>query len=211
MRSVLSRFRGLRHRGFVGPKYSGVLGMARLAWQGFVGHVEVVSFAEPGWWVRPKSLNPAVTLVLATSVEEALPYVPAMERAYMRDFGGAWREAFGHGQQAAFALLDGALAAFIWIQDGERRARCHFMRLQPGEYRVFRAGVLPAYRSKGIHSTHYVLLLEALFARGARRVYVEAFEDNEYAWHAQRKAGFVEFGRIDVRRGRRGRTFVRWI
>lgn len=182
-----------------------------MAWQGLVGHVEVVSFAEKDWWVRPPLSNPTVTLVLATSFAEALPYVPVMESAYLRDFGGAWRDNFSHGQQVALALTDGALAAFVWIQDGERRAKCHFTRLQPREYRVFRAGVLPAYRSKGVHSSHYILTLETLFSRGAQRVYVEAFADNEFAWRAQRKAGFREFGRIDVRRGRRGQTFVRWL
>lgn len=209
--SVHRRLQSLRHRGYVGPRYIGVLGKLRLLKQGLLGHIEIVSYAEPGWWPRPTPPNPDVSLRMCEQYEDACAFLPEMERAYARDFTAEWRQYFDWGQTVALAFVGDKLASFVWLQDGRRGAKCHFIRLQPGEYRVFRGGVLPQFRSRKVQSTRHILVLDWLFSRGAVRVYVDVYEDNVYSLKAQRNAGYREFGRIQTRHWPPGRTYVRWL
>ena len=211
MRDWFEWLRGLKHRGFIGPKYHGLVGKARLQMQGWFGHIEIVSYAEREWWERPAVPNPAVELVVASSFEEVAPFLVEMKEAYSRSFAKEWKTYFEWGQVATLVFLEGRLAGFGWIQDGSKGASAPYLPLFPGEFRSLRAGVLPSFRGKHVHTTRHVLLLDYLFSKGARRVYVDAFEDNEYSWRGAHKAGYREIGKIHVKTTLRGRTYVRWI
>lgn len=200
-----------KHRGFVGPKYKGILGKLKLLRQEWFGHYEFVSCAEPhDWAFDPERINPAVTLKVLNDFPEAEPYLEEMRQAYGRDFSEAWNKKFSWGEQLALAFLDGRVAAFVWVQDGGRGAVCYYMRLGAGEYRLVTGGVLPQFRRKGVHTSRHKLVLEHLFSMGAKRVYIDAYEDNVPSWRGQYAAGFKKIGRIHVLT-LFGKTFIRWL
>lgn len=199
-------------KGFVGPKYRGFFGKIKLFMQSYTGHVEIVSYAEPGTWkMNTEKLNPRIRIEIIEQVDGGIKYLEEMSKAYHRDFRSDWETCFSWGQVLCVALVEGNLASFSWIQDGRKGARCHYIRLSPGEYRLLRAGVLPAFRNQNIHTTRHSLILSLLFANGARRVYVDAFADNEYSWKGHFSAGYKELGRIYVRKTITGKEYIRWL
>jgi len=199
-------------KGFVGPKYKGVYGKLKLFMQAWAGHVEIVSFAEKETWkMNLEGLNPLVRIEVIEQFDESKKYLEEMSRAYHRDFRSDWERFFSWGQILCVALLGGELASFGWMQDGRKRAKCHYIRLSPGEYRLTRAGVLPGFRNQNVHATRHSLLLTRLFANGATRVYVDAFADNEYSWKGHFSAGYQELGRIFVKKTITGKEYVRWL
>ena len=199
-------------KGFIGPKYKGVYGKLKLFMQAWAGHVEIVSFAEKETWKMDlEGLNPLVRIEVIEQFDESKKYLEEMSRAYHRDFRSDWERYFSWGQILCVALLGGELASFGWMQDGRKRAKCHYIRLSPGEYRLTRAGVLPGFRNQNVHATRHSLLLTRLFANGATRVYVDAFADNEYSWKGHFSAGYQELGRIFVKKTITGKEYVRWL
>jgi hypothetical protein len=199
-------------KGFIGPKYKGFYGKFKLYMQSWTGHVEIVSCAKPGTWkMNPEKLNPRVRIEIIERFDESMKYLEEMSRAYHRDFRSDWERYFSWGQVLCVALLEGKLASFGWIQDGRKRARCHYVRLSPGEYRLTRAGVLPGFRNQNVHTTRHALMLSHLFTNGATRVYVDAFADNEYSWKGHFSAGYQEFGRVFVRKTITGKEYIRWL
>ena len=199
-------------KGFIGPKYKGVYGKLKLFMQAWAGHVEIVSFAEKETWkMNLEGLNPLVRIEVIEQFDESKKYLEEMSRAYHRDFRSDWERFFSWGQILCVALLGGELASFGWMQDGRKRAKCHYIRLSPGEYRLTRAGVLPGFRNQNVHATRHSLLLTRLFANGATRVYVDAFADNEYSWKGHFSAGYQELGRIFVKKTITGKEYVRWL
>lgn len=206
-----SRVRGMRSRGYFGPKYRGIAGQFRLLCQGWFGHEEIVSFAEASWWKRPSDTNPNVTLLMVETFDQVVPHLSQLQAAYRRDLAEEWKAFFGWGQTVALAFLNGRLAGFAWIQDGSKGAATPYVPLLPDEYRLVRVGVLPVFRGLQVQSTCLVLVLEWLFTRGARRVYIDAFVDNVYAWKGQHNAGFRELGRIRVGPAVLGKADVQWL
>ena len=199
-------------KGFIGPKYKGVYGKLKLFMQAWAGHVEIVSFAEKETWkMNLEGLNPLVRIEVIEQFDESKKYLEEMSRAYHRDFRSDWERFFSWGQILCVARLGGELASFGWMQDGRKRAKCHYIRLSPGEYRLTRAGVLPGFRNQNVHATRHSLLLTRLFANGATRVYVDAFADNEYSWKGHFSAGYQELGRIFVKKTITGKEYVRWL
>jgi len=199
-------------KGFIGPKYKGVYGKLKLFMQAWAGHVEIVSFAEKETWkMNLEGLNPLVRIEVIEQFDESKKYLEEMSRAYHRDFRSDWERFFSWGQILCVALLGGELASFGWMQDGRKRAKCHYIRLSPGEYRLTRAGVLPGFRNQHVHATRHTLLLSHLFKNGATRVYVDAFVDNEYSWKGHFSAGYQEVGRVFVKRTITGKEYVRWL
>jgi len=211
MNALTRLYRRFERKGFTGPRYAGWRGKLRLLSQGWFGHREVVLYAEPEWWTPDENVNPDVRLELLPTFEDCRRFLPEFEAAYFKDFEAEFREFYSWGQLMTVALVGGELAGFGWLQDGAKGAKCHYMKLRDREYRAFRSGVVPRFRRQKIHATRHRMQLQMLFGMGARRVYVEAFEDNEYSWRAHLKAGYREFGRIEVRSPLRGGSFVRWV
>lgn len=210
MTGFLNWLKGLKHKGFIGPKYEGISGKLRLLWQGWY-HEEIISCANAQSWRLPDGINNDVKVSVFDSYDQASPYLPAMSDAYSRDFAEEWQAYFGWGQVLALAFLEGRVAGFVWIQDGSKGADVPYLPLLPGEYRLVRGGILPGFRGKRVHTSRHALLLEHLFSNGAKRVYIDAFSDNVFSWKGQHKAGFQEIGRIKVRKMLGGKTYIRWL
>jgi RimJ/RimL family protein N-acetyltransferase len=208
IRRLYSRY---RYRGFVGPKYPGWVGKARLLAQEWLGHREVVLFAEPERWSPTTDVNHDVRIEVFTDFEDTCQHLEAVEKAYARDMAAQWQAHFSWGHWLVLAFVGTDVAAFVWIQSGNQRDRCYYMQLQEGEYRLVNGGVLPQYRGQRVHTSRHVLLLKYLFGIGARRVYIDAFEDNVYSWRGQLAAGYREFGRIVVARSLSGKKYARWV
>jgi RimJ/RimL family protein N-acetyltransferase len=56
-----------------------------------------------------------------------------------------------------------------------------------------------------------MLLLNHLFNHGAKRIYIEVYEDNVVSLKAHLVAGYRELGRIEVRKTLSNKTYVRWL
>ena len=199
-------------KGFIGPKYHGFYGKLKLFMQAWTGHVEIVSCAEHGTWkMNLEKLNPRIRIEFIEEFDGSVKYLEEMSRAYHKDFRSDWEKFFSWGQILCVALLEEKFASFVWIQDGRKRAKCHYIRLRPGEYRLVRGGVLPGFRNQNVHATRHSLALSQLFTNGATRVYIDAFADNEYSWKGQFSAGYQEMGRIFVKKTITGKEYVRWL
>jgi ribosomal protein S18 acetylase RimI-like enzyme len=201
-----------KHKGYTGPKYKGLWGKIRLLGQGWLGHNEIVLCAERDKWdYNPVVVNPKVKIRIISQYEESLDYTEEMKNAFYRDIREEWKKHFAWGQILVIALIDERLSGFGWLQEGRKKAKCHYIKLQDGEFRALGAGVLPEYRNNQVHVSRHHLKLRSLFENGAKRVFVEAFEDNVYAWRGHLKAGYREIGRIHVKKSLSGNTYIRWI
>jgi RimJ/RimL family protein N-acetyltransferase len=134
-----------------------------------------------------------------------------MERAYHRDFSKEWKEKFSWGMTLTLAMLDERVTGFGWYQDGKLKAKCHYIQLTDGEYRAVGGGVLPDFRGQRVHTSRYKLLVEKLFSLGAKRIYIDVYEENIPSLKGQVSAGFRELGRIHVVNTRLFKTYVRWL
>jgi RimJ/RimL family protein N-acetyltransferase len=212
MRSPSQWLQALKYRGYIGPKYDGLAGKFRLLKDIKVGHFEIISFAEPSWWEKPFAPDPAMSIGIFKSLDEAARYLPEMQEAYGRDFQGRWQTFFSREQWLLLSFHGKSLSSFVWVQDGNVGAASHYVQLQPNELRIFRGGVLPQFRRKGVSTMRHILLLQHLFSLGYTRIYTDAYEDNIYSVRAHRKAGYRHFGRCLVKPSfRKGRDFIKWV
>jgi RimJ/RimL family protein N-acetyltransferase len=201
----------IKHRGYVGPRYDGLYGKIRQFFDSKFGHYEIISYAEPEWWQPSLEPDPNISISPISSFSDAKVFLPIMQNAYHRSFENRWISYFSRGQFLVISFYLNELSSFIWLQDGNRGTKSHYINLQPNEYRAMRGGVLPQFRAKGIHTMRHILLIDHLFSIGARRVFTDAYEENIYSIRAHRKAGYRQFGRIHVKPSRRGMDYVKWI
>lgn len=200
-----------RNRGFVGPRYTGIVGKLRLLHQHWLVRTDVVLIATPEGKNRPpKEANPSVSLLLVKEYVNFEQYIPEFESEYYPGYASTWRHLFEWGETLALALLNGRVAGFGWLQEGTPEGlRCYYGCLFANEYRVLRVGVLPSYRRRGVNTTFYVLLLRHLFRSGVTRVYVDCNKDNIPSLKAQIRGGFRPIGEITVL-PLLDRHFIRW-
>jgi RimJ/RimL family protein N-acetyltransferase len=199
-------------RGFVGPRYEGIVGRLRFLLQELVAHVEVVLIAEPDARTSVEPSDVDMDLIFLQTWDQFAAYEPEIAAAYYPGYADRWKDAFESGEQLILACVNGRVAGFGWLQTGTPEGvPCHYTRVLPDEYRILRVGVLPAFRRRGVNTSFYMLLLRVLAQRGARRVYIDCNKDNVPSLKAQMRAGFRPIGEIRVP----GRLFpgaaVRWL
>lgn len=211
IRNLIKKY---RYKGYVGPKYHGVVGKIKLLMQGFLGHTEVVVYAEPSFWKSNFSdidIKNSFMNKLVRTYEESLPYLAILEEAYYIGFTKMWQSYFKQGQLLCLTFLHYKLAYFMWIQVGSQLGKCFYSPLKEKEYRLLRGGTLPEMRNKKALICGQIICLEHLFKNGVSRVYTEAYEDNIYSRKGHRAVGFREFGRVFVRKTLTGKTYIRWV
>jgi len=208
LRRLMAR---ISRRGFVGPRFDGIAGKIRFAYQYLVGRHEVVLVAEPHTFHPEQEAGPALQLQFIERWEDFIPYRSHFDEAYYPGYVDGWRDVFEWKQELVIALIDGVAAGFGWVQRGAPAGvACHYGPLREGEYRILRVGVLPQYRRRGVNTAFYTMVLRALFARGAMRVYVDCSRDNAPSLRAQLKSGFRAIGELYVRGRLRRGDEVRW-
>lgn len=203
------RLAHLRSRGFVGPRYSGIIGRARFVFQHLVVRREVVLVATSASAVR----GPVGDIVLKSirSAEELAPYRDAVDAAYHDGYSAAWLGPLGWGEELFLALEHEDPVGFGWVQHGDGRGLASYHGpLARGDRRVLRVGVLPHHRRRGVNRMFYRALLAELFARGAGRVYIDCSRDNTPSLAAQLSAGFQPVGEVDVSGSLVPGTWIRW-
>lgn len=206
---IPERFVRWRNRGFVGPRYRGVLGTLRFLFQELVVRNEIVF----GWCREslPEILDHSAKLLFLTAYDDIRPYSDIINAEYHEGYTHQWASAFGWGEELALLLKNDMPVGFGWVQTGhESFSGCHWGLVGPGEYRVGRVGVLPSKRRRGYNTLFYRLLLTSLAERGANRVYVECFKDNVPSVRAILRGGFRPIGEIRVL-GRLAGGYVRWL
>jgi RimJ/RimL family protein N-acetyltransferase len=201
----------LSRRGFVGPRFDGIAGKLRFAYQQLVGHHEIVLMAEPRTFLPEHEASPELELRFIQAWANFDQYRAQFDSAYYPGYVDSWREVFDWKQELAILLVGGLVAGFGWIQRGASSGvSCHYGQLREGEYRILRVGVLPPYRRRGVNTSFYTLLVRALFSRGASRVMVDCSRDNAPSLRAQVKAGFRPIGELYVRGRLRRRAEAQW-
>lgn len=94
---------------------------------------------------------------------------------------------------AMVALIDGELAAFIWMY--RRGDFSRMFPLGPTDVELNHGIVLPAFRRRRLFTPLLSQACVRLAADGCRRVYAVVHTENHPSLRAFRAAGFAEFGR----------------
>jgi ribosomal protein S18 acetylase RimI-like enzyme len=109
------------------------------------------------------------------------------------------------------ALANGEAAGFNWIQEGKEGGYpTYYGRIFEDEARFLRAGVLPAWRRKGVNRRMKTLLLQRYFQRGVRRVWVESYRNNLPSIQSLKSQGFRPVGEISVIEIPGFRNYIKW-
>jgi GNAT superfamily N-acetyltransferase len=189
-----------RRRGFVGPRYEGIIGRLRFLYQHFVTRTDIVLLARSDVWTPQIGQPSELVLQWIDRWEDLTPYAPALDAEYFEGFTRGWQPIFGWGEKLALAMLDDRVAGFGWVQTGSAEGLfCEYTLLWEGDRRVLRVGVLPSQRGRGVNTRFYSLLLDQLFSSGAGRVLIDCTVDNVPSLRAQMKAGFRPIGALHIR------------
>jgi len=199
----------LRSRGFVGPRYAGLLGRIRFVTQHLVVRREVVLVATRDTAVFDDA--PTITLRSIRTWRELEPFIAVIDSDYHAGYTKRWRRVLEWGEELFLVFRGDAVAGFGWAQRGEHaQIASHYGPIPEGDYRLLRVGVLPSWRRQGINRAFYRAVLRELFSRGAQRVYVDCSRDNLPSLAAQLEAGFRPVGEIAVTGSLVPGTWVRW-
>lgn len=201
-----------RKRGFVGPRYRGILGKLRFAIEHLVKRTDVVSVATPESFlaVAPPP-GPSIEVHWIDSPEGLRPHTGQFESEYYPGFLDSWWAAFKWGETLILGTVDDRVAAFVWLQQGtDEGLRFPWGCLLPGDARMVRGGVLPSFRRQGVNTRFKYLALKATLDRGAHRVHIDCHRNNRVSLKSQIRAGFRPVGEMTVLGPLLGRNFVRW-
>lgn len=205
-------FRRAKHTGFTGPYYDGVIGSARFVWESIVARNELIMAATPESVARVSARHdPDLTLHHIHQFSDLKPYREEFERAYYPGYLNGWEAPFGWGERAVVGTVGGRLACYNWMQTGTAEGfPTYYGRMFVNEARVLRAGVLPAFRRRGLNAVMKHALLADFFATGVERVYVECYQYNTPSIRSLTNVGFTPVGLITVIEAWPLRNFVRW-
>jgi hypothetical protein len=213
MRFINIYFQKYKNKGFVGPKYQGMIGKAKLFFQDSFIHNEIIQFAEPhDFRFNSKKYNSDAKLKIINVYDEFLKYKDIFESEYYRGYTKKWEQIFSWGDKLGLIFVEDQLCGFGWFHSWKTVKLSHYIPLQKNDYRVLRGGVLPNARRHRINTTRHILFLKYLFEIGAKRVYTDAFEDNIPSVKSQRYAGYKYLGHIQVLHiPYFDKQFIRWI
>lgn len=196
----------------MGPYYAGVRGKLRFLRECSLWRKEIVFVAEPeGFGRAPRPAGPALELHPVREFANLEPFRSDLDTAYYPGYVEAFRAPFSWGEEAVLGLVDGRVASFAWMQFGTPDGfPTYYGRLFPGEARILRVGVAPAFRRGGVNTRMIHRLLERLFSGGVTRVYIECFLHNLPSVRTFLRTGFRPVGVLTVLPFPPGGSFVRW-
>ena len=213
MNYLLILWKKLQIKGFVGPAYTGLLGKFRFAWEEYVQRTDVILVATrdmPGLGLSEACDQLDIRIITSSNGLGELCKV--FDIAYYPGFTANWKCLLDSGEVLIVGFLKGALVAFIWMQTGKSAGvGCYYGVFLEGDIRLYRAGVVPVYRTRGIYTRFIRDTLYKIFhTNEVNRVYIDCHRANIAAYKAHIKGGFREIGSITVIRGFGGRRFIRW-
>jgi len=186
-------------RGFVGPRFEGLVGRLRFAFQELLWRRDVMLVATPETAAPPVAIETGLRLELAADFAALAPHAAMLDADYYPGFTARFREPFAWGETLALLTTGERVAGFAWLQRGTREGyRYYAGTLLPGDARVLRVGVPPSQRRRGYSTTLLILLLDHLFHAGAQRVFAEVNRDNLPSLQAFTAAGYRRIGEITV-------------
>lgn len=204
--------RRLRHTGFIGPYYDGVLGRARFLAESVLARREIILAVTPVTFIEPDvASSDELQLHWITKFEDLVRFKEQFEQAYYPGFINRWKAPLTWGEQAVVGTIEGKVACYNWMQRGTPAGfPTYYGRLFDDEARVLRAGVLPTFRGRGVNRLMKRHLLNGLFADRVRRVYVECYARNVPSIRSLMGVGFSPIALITVIELPPLRRFVRW-
>lgn len=213
MNYLLILWKKFQLKGFVGPAYSGLLGKSRLAWEEYVYRTDVILVASCDT-LEPDSSGACdqIDIKIYTNSNEIGDLCKILDIAYYPGFTANWKCLLDSGEALIAGFIKGEPVAFIWMQRGKSSGvGCYYGVFLEGDIRLYRAGVVPANRRKGIY-TRFIRdsLCKIFHSNEVHRVYIDCHKANIAAYHAHIKGGFREVGNITVIRGLAGKQFIRW-
>lgn len=188
------------NKGFVGPKYHGLTGKLRFIFQNFISHRENIYYFDRRFQKEPFPNNDTkLTIRLIFSYTDSLPFIAEFERAYYEGFTRNWRKCFACGEELVLAFYEEKPVAFCWIQVGTSSGGNYCLPYFEGDYRSFRAGVLPDKRGRNFQAMmNHAVVVYLIQERSAHRIYSEVYVDNIPSCKAYEKIGFRIAGVIRV-------------
>lgn len=207
---ILSR--KLSRKGFVGPKYRGVVGKIRFAAESLVARRELVFVLHPqDFWDSVVSEPTHIDVVTVSAFSELEEFRARIEERWYPGIIESWRGPWSWGERLYLGLEDGQPISFNWLQLGTAAgAPVYWGRVFQGEYRILRGGVASEHRGKGTNTQMKREILRQLFVAGATRVYAECYEGNVPSIRTLRSLGFRLTGRLHVLGLPGLRGFIRW-
>lgn len=208
----LPSWRGLRARGFDGPRYTGLRGRLRFVVESTLWRRELVFVCTPASFAAARG-DDAPDLVLhdVADADGWEPFRAGLEAAWYPGIVERLREPFGWGEQAVVGTVDGRVASYNWMQRGTREGvPTYYGRMMEDDARILRGSVAPAFRRRGLNTSMKRALLRRLFASGATRVLAECYLNNVPSVRTLLRLGFRAVGVLTVVEAPPLRGFVRW-
>ena len=201
-----------KSKGFVGSHYTGLVGKLRFIWESLVYHTEIVMVATPeSLRELPVDARTSIMIRLYENYDDLQPYAYSFDSEYYPGFTKKWRAPFSWGETLAIGFVDNLPAVYSWIQWGHADGQMtYYGPILSEQARLIRAGVLPSFRRKKIYTIFNHILLELLFQRGIKQVYMDCSVANIAACKAQNNAGFLPVGKISVYFASAKHPFIRW-
>lgn len=203
----------LKVKGFVGPAYEGLLGKFRFAWEEFAIRTDIVLVATQSTFVAQHSSGDIpIEIRFIENTNELKTLCPKFDGAYYPGFTSNWDRSIKTGEVLIVGIVEGEPVAFVWMQKGKvEGVVCYYGVFLQGDARLYRAGVMPGSRGRGIYTRFMHALLCKVFEPGdIQRVYIDCHKANIAAYKAHLKSGFRELGGVTVIRGLGNRRFIRW-
>ena len=203
----------IARKGFVGPRYRGLMGKARFALESTVARQELF-FVNTLESFRAVEVPEDVGLTLHRIREFAdfAPFTAGVEAEYYPGYVEAWRAPFTWGEQAVIGTVDGRVASYNWMQYGMPAGfPTYWGRMFAGEARFIRGGVVPSFRRGGLNTLMKYRLLERFFGEeGITRVYAECYKNNLPSVRTLLRLGFRAVALLTVLEMPPLRGFIRW-
>ena len=190
--------RSLQVRGLVGPRYRGLPGKLRLAFQELVYRTDVIlQLTSQGFEAPPSPAG--MTQRWVDRFESLEPFRKDLDAAYYPGYLETWRAPFSWGERVALGLVEGRVVASVWAQDGSDQGPVGWYgTILDGECRLSRMGVPPWARGHAYLTGLLGLLIPGLFAVGAERLYSEVTLENEPSLKTHVRLGFRPIALVGV-------------
>ncbi|MFZ0547216.1 MAG: GNAT family N-acetyltransferase [Candidatus Promineifilaceae bacterium] len=157
-----------------------------LSRQFVVEHIEWQLLLENPGQFSAVSFSPAFRLATYHKAEAVRSFRKLYDAAFR---GLPWYQPYTSAEEVTAELPDPA--NLLFLLDGEKTAGFAWLRMpEPDVGEIEPFGLLPAYRGKGLGVPFLIAAIQQLAAKGAKRVRIGAWQQNERAIRLYQQIGF---------------------